>query len=75
MSASDYAQAMAAVERTPEYRAADGRRAEWWAAFEQAERDGDGAAAAHAWKMAADAKREMDALDAQVRDQFKEAQA
>jgi hypothetical protein len=75
MSRDDYALAMGAVERTPEYRAANGRRAEWWAAFEQAERNGDGAAAAHAWKMAADAKREMDALAAPVHDQFKEAQA
>ena len=75
MSREEYALAMAAVERTPEYRAANARRAKWWAAFEQAERDGDGAAATHAWKMAADAKREMDALSNQVHDQFKEAQA
>jgi len=56
------AQRIGAVERSPEYQAADAERAEWWAAFQQAERDGDGIAANDAWLKACDAKRRCEAL-------------
>jgi len=55
-------QRIAAVERSPDYQAADAERAQWWAKFQQAERDGDNAAANAAWLKASQAKRRCQAL-------------